>query len=57
MLLFSCSPGSIRGYKDDEVGYQGALEERNAEMTFPLSCLSTKLYAKGYTRDIHTIAG
>src|SRR5713226_1555439 len=33
-ILLCCFPGSIRGYKNDEVGHHGALEERNAEMCF-----------------------
>jgi hypothetical protein len=33
-ILLCCFPGSRRGYEDDEVGHQGALEECNPEMSF-----------------------
>jgi hypothetical protein len=46
MLLFSCFPESIRSYKDDEVGHQGASEERNAEMAFRCRVSPPSLYAK-----------
>src|SRR5260221_6276785 len=49
-ILLCCFPRSIRGYKNDEVGHHGALEERNAELSFCRQ-VSPPIYTqKGYTR-------
>jgi hypothetical protein len=48
-ILLCCFPGSIRDYKDDEVGHQGALEERNAEMCFSGYVSPPIYYAQRYT--------
>ena len=49
-ILLCCFPGSLRGYKHDEAGHHGALEERNAELCFCCQ-VSPPIYTqRGYTR-------